>query len=71
MAQPNGHQKQASASVTNNGASGGFSNVYSSQERFVQNEKNLKDMRLKKSKMRNENTPGESVTTQDQNAGKA
>lgn len=71
MAQPNGHQKQASASVTNNAAGGGFSNVYSSQERFVQNEKNLKDMRLKKSKMRNENTPGESVTTQDQNGGKA
>ena len=35
----------------------------------MQNEKNLKDMRLKKSKMRNENTPGESVTTQDPPGG--
>lgn len=61
-----GHVKQQSASVTNN-AMGSFNNVYSSQERFVQNEKNLRDMRLKKSKQRNENTPGQSVTNTEQN----
>ena len=57
MTNPPGHVKQQSASVSNNVMTN-FNNVYSSQERFVQNEKNLRDMRLKKSKQRNENTPG-------------
>jgi len=48
LAQSSGHVKQQSASASNNG--GGFNNVYSSQERFVQNEKNLRELRLKKSK---------------------
>lgn len=33
----------------------------------MQNEKNLRELRLKKSKQRNENTPGESVTTTEAN----
>lgn len=36
----------------------------------MQNEKNLREMRLKKSKQRNENTPGQSVTVTEQNGQK-